>query len=191
MVLTLVSVVLAQTCSLAVASSHLDDCAGVKVAKYGWVGLTRTKGQATLTALESAKANRNGDAIGLCAKGEPWANLALKLPSLNAQPLAVSEVEVGGTCHVSAATVVLGATSWALKPGKKGDLTLRSSDAGLEFQTGSDCWTTLLFGDLDGDGKPDLITVRDGAGAVVSVFLSSQQKNERVSTCGMLSVPPS
>ncbi|MDP3236647.1 MAG: hypothetical protein Q8N26_27895 [Myxococcales bacterium] len=47
----------------------------------------------------------------------------------------------------------------------------------------------MLFGDLDGDGKSDLITVRDGAGAVFSVFLSSQQKNERVSTCGMLRVP--
>lgn len=189
MVLTLVSVVLAQTCGLAVASSHLDDCTTVKLANHGWVGLTQTKAQWALSPLRTVK--ETGETTALCVKAEPWANLALRLPKVNAQPLEVREVDVGGTCHVSAKTVALGPTSWALEPGKKGALTLRSTDVRLVFDTGSDCWTRLLFGDLDGDGEPDLITLRDGAGAVFSLFLSSQKNKERVLPCATLQVPPS
>ena len=183
----------AKSCGVSVtrAASGLGQCDAVKRAKHGWLGLLQSAKGWSLSPLLSRKSDGGEAFNGLCVEEPTWASVALRGATLKAGPLWVAELTGDADCRLPSTEVTLGGTRWTVSRREGGKLELADSTRSIELRLGSDCWTSAAITDLDRDGVPDLIAVREGGGFTFVVLLSSTRSPDGVvRVCAAASGPP-
>lgn len=159
--------------TLAMAMGRRESCDGVKRAKHGWLGLVKGAKGWALVPLTSRPSDGGDAGNSVCAAEDTHQNLALRGGGLGPRAVQVAALEGDSECRIAPTTAQL-AAEWSVEVHPDGVLRLSSGPRVVDYALGNTCWTSLVVGDLDADGTPDVLATRTSNGTSVVLGLSGQ-----------------